>query len=555
MLCCARRAWGLVEGYSKDFLKEGEWFWESNVLYLNDTEGNPDVTGKTITAVVRSGGWSVTSGDFNGDGLSDVVDSNHGAEVYVHYGNDEFSTMPDQILTDPEGDWFLGFYVASAGDVNNDGFDELIVAMNWGVNKVYLYMGTPQGLSDAPDIILIPPDSYPEYGFGHGISRAGDVNGDGFADILIAGGGDSPTYFCLYLGSPSGINISPNLVVTYSDTGGIVNVSTIGDINNDGFDDIAVSNTETPPASSFNVYVYYGASNGIIADNPQVLKISIPIAETYRNGTVAPAGDLNGDGFADLLVGNQWASGIYWGEGKAYIFYGSSAGLSDSPDIIIDNPEPEFNVRFGKSVDGISDFNYDGFDDIIIGCPYGDNSNGYASIYYSSPEGFANTPSLTLAKVRYYGWSVSHVGDIKGNGQNFIIVGEEFGGAYLYILTPEAINVNDMVALAPELDTSFNPDPFANAPAGTFTITATFNNKSSSSHILNPFFKVVELSGGNLLLNADGGLGGVGATLTPDVGDDGILSPGESFTVDFVIGLQTRNRFKFFVDLLGVPSP
>lgn len=120
----------------------------------------------------------------------------------------------------------------------------------------------------------------------------------------------------------------------------------------------------------------------------------------------------------------------------------------------------------------------------------------------------------------------------------------------------EYIPIVNGLVLQPEelITTSFNPDPVLNAPAGTFTITATFNNKRSSPHILNPFFKVAELSGGNLLLNADGGAGGVGATLTPDVGDGGILSPEESFAVDFVIGLQTRNCFRFFVDLLGVPG-
>ncbi|MGQ3685931.1 MAG: choice-of-anchor Q domain-containing protein [Candidatus Loosdrechtia sp.] len=112
--------------------------------------------------------------------------------------------------------------------------------------------------------------------------------------------------------------------------------------------------------------------------------------------------------------------------------------------------------------------------------------------------------------------------------------------------------VNDLVSEAKEeRTTSYNPVPVPNGPAGTFTITATFTNESSTP-IQNPFFKVVELTSGNLLLNADGGAGGVGATLTPDVGDDGVLSPGESFTAEFVIGLQERKRFRFFVDILGV---
>lgn len=116
--------------------------------------------------------------------------------------------------------------------------------------------------------------------------------------------------------------------------------------------------------------------------------------------------------------------------------------------------------------------------------------------------------------------------------------------------------VNDMVSEAKEQRiTSYSPVPVPNGPAGTFTITATFTNTSNApTPIFSPYFKVVKLTGGNLLLNADGGAGGVGATLTPDVGDDGVFSPGESFTAVFEIGLQKKEEFTFLVDLLGVTT-
>jgi hypothetical protein len=111
--------------------------------------------------------------------------------------------------------------------------------------------------------------------------------------------------------------------------------------------------------------------------------------------------------------------------------------------------------------------------------------------------------------------------------------------------------VNNLVTLASDLETSFDPTSVPGAPAGTFTINATFTNTSGTSlHF--PFFGVSELSGGNLLLNADGSPGGVGATVTPNVGDR-VLSPGEKVRVRFVIGLQARTPFTFFVDLFGEP--
>jgi hypothetical protein len=111
--------------------------------------------------------------------------------------------------------------------------------------------------------------------------------------------------------------------------------------------------------------------------------------------------------------------------------------------------------------------------------------------------------------------------------------------------------VSDLVTLDPALDTASDPTPVPGGPAGTFTITATFTN-TSGTPLRAPFFEVTALSGGNLLLNADGGPGGVGATLTPEVGDR-VLSPGEIVTVDFVIGLQVRAPFTFVVELFGEP--
>jgi hypothetical protein len=86
-----------------------------------------------------------------------------------------------------------------------------------------------------------------------------------------------------------------------------------------------------------------------------------------------------------------------------------------------------------------------------------------------------------------------------------------------------------------------------------FSITATFTN-ASSIPIPMPFFDVVELTGGNLLANADEEPGAEGATLTPDVGD-GVLSPGEPVTVTFVIRLKTFDPFRFLVRIRGeVPA-
>lgn len=405
---------------------------EPGTLYLKDGDGSPDNTGKVVSVVEKSGGWSVASGDFNGDGMIDVVQSNYGPEVFVNYGSKTFSSTPDQMLKNPEGDSILGFYVASAGDIDNNGCDDLIVSMNWGNHQVYLYMGTSMGLNDTPDIILHPPQGYPEFGFGHNVSTAGDINGDGHSDLLIAGS-DGANVF-IYLGSQTGVRTAPDLVLSYS-TEHVANVSCAGDLNGDGLDDIAVCLSIDPPENVFRVAIYNGASNGL-APSPQKLALNLPPGKSSLAGWVSRGGDINADGYEDLLIGNQWAQNTYENEGEAYLFFGSASGLSETADAIVENPRPDFNVRFGSSVDGIGDFNGDGFDDIIIGCPYApvNNTEGFAAVFAGGPDGIGTTPLTILHESEYFGWSVSHAGDIRGNGQNFILVGEEFGGAFLYAL-------------------------------------------------------------------------------------------------------------------------
>lgn len=101
------------------------------------------------------------------------------------------------------------------------------------------------------------------------------------------------------------------------------------------------------------------------------------------------------------------------------------------------------------------------------------------------------------------------------------------------------------------MNTSYNPsDP--RAPAGVYTITGTWKNITTGDSFFDVFAQVKELTGGNVLLNADGNPGGVGSRVTiGDLGEDGILSVGEEMTQSFEIGLQRRMPFRFFVDTLG----
>jgi hypothetical protein len=112
--------------------------------------------------------------------------------------------------------------------------------------------------------------------------------------------------------------------------------------------------------------------------------------------------------------------------------------------------------------------------------------------------------------------------------------------------------VNDLVAVG-NVSTDFDATSIPGGPAGIFRITAEFTNTSNQT-IVNPFVEVVDLTGGNLLLNANSGAGGVGARLTLPDSATSLFLPGASSTVEFLIGLQQREQFTFFVNMLGDPG-
>jgi hypothetical protein len=117
--------------------------------------------------------------------------------------------------------------------------------------------------------------------------------------------------------------------------------------------------------------------------------------------------------------------------------------------------------------------------------------------------------------------------------------------------------INELVTLS--VASTAIEAPFTNAPAGVFRITAALTN-TSSMPIRNPFFRVADLSGANILSSGDRPpdlirAGGPGTRQTPNVGTDGVLSPGESVVVEFAVGLQTRKPFTLFVDVFGEANP
>ncbi len=191
----------------------------------------------------------------------------------------------------------------------------------------------------------------------------GDINGDGFPDFVVI----YRRYAKLYYGSNS-FSLSNYQIIEPIDTFNTFNIDNIrifgvGDVNKDDYDDFVISAViplGNPPYAKGKVYFYFGGTE--ISDTPIFQFEDFCLADAL--GASAGGGDINGDGYNDIIIGNpyNWCDGI----GRNYFFYGKDT-LSNVPDIILEGGR--IGDFFGGNLCMNGDINGDGFDDLIISAP------------------------------------------------------------------------------------------------------------------------------------------------------------------------------------------
>ncbi len=346
---------------------------------------------------------------------------------------------------------FSGFSVSSAGDVDGDGFEDLIVCSYRAdsadnerpdAGESYVIFGRPSGFSDIDLAALTPAqgfrilgaDAYDEAGFS--VSSAGDVNGDGLADLLIGAkrANDRAGETYVIFGKSTGLADIDLAALTPVDgfrIGGVESfdfsgssVSSAGDVNGDGFDDLIIGapytesfgNARTDAGES---YVIFGKGSGLADISLGALtptdgfRIFGADLGDRSGDAVSSAGDVNGDGFDDIIVAAPFADAsgnAKINAGESYVIFGKASGFADidlaaftpADGFVIWGNDPDPGLFYSdQSVSSAGDVNGDGFDDLAIGARFadgaGETSSGQTYVIFGKASGFTNIDLAALA--------------------------------------------------------------------------------------------------------------------------------------------------------------
>lgn len=369
-----------------------------------------------------------------------------------------------------------GFSVAGAGDVNSDGFDDVVVgapsAAPNGSNSgsTYVIFGSEAPTTPEDLTTLAPPQGFRIDGAatsdksGRTVSGAGDVNGDGYDDLIIGalgvGSGSTSNAGASYVvfgsASPANLNLgSPGSGWGFrisgaarSDKSG-TSVSGAGDFNDDGYDDVIVGAPEADAngGNSGAAYVIFGAAApgnvSLVSMTSTVgIKLSGAAAADASGESVSGVGDVNDDGFSDVIVGAPGADkNTRADSGSGYVVFGSatpaSIGFASPPvgwGFEIDGAAA--GDTLGSAVSGAGDVNGDAIDDLIVGAPAAQPNNAnsgssyviFGSVNPTSPLDLASMTTAQGFRLDGVGGSksgrtVAGVGDLNGDGLGDVAVG------------------------------------------------------------------------------------------------------------------------------------
>jgi len=449
----------------------------------------------------RAGFPVSAAGDINGDGFDDVLFGARTASrgeviyggAYVVFGKASgFDAAQSLADLDGSNGFRLdgvsamdgaGYSVSAAGDINGDGIDDLIIGADKADSSAenagssYVVFGTTSGFAATLALSsLVGSNGFRLDGVGESdragfsVSGTGDVNGDGIDDLTIGapfagpnGTNSGSTY--VVFGKTTSFDATLDLSgldgsdgfrldgVAAGDRSGLA-VSAAGDINGDDVDDLIIGAFGARPNGNFSgsSYVVFGSNTGLDAivtlsslDGTNGFRLDGASANDYSGVSVSAAGDINGDGVDDLIIGADRADPNGDNSGSSYVVFGKTTdfdaivALSDLDGF--DGFRLDGTAKFdnsGRSVSAAGDVNGDGIDDLIIGANSASPNATYSGssyVVFGRTTSFDATVALSgldgtnglrldgVADSDYSGSSVSAAGDINGDGVDDLIVG------------------------------------------------------------------------------------------------------------------------------------